>query len=458
MPAILLLFLATPIFPGDKPPAWAEFPRRNAIVIAVKRTGPAVVNISTERIVVKRYDPFFGMRDRFFDPFFEDFFSRFGREQRIKTHSLGSGVILDSDGLIVTNEHVVRKASKINVILADGTELEAELASADPEQDIAVLKVPSSPKLKAAPVGTSSDLMIGETAIALGNPFGLENSVSVGVISAKNRTIMAEGKVLYKDLIQTDAAVNPGNSGGPLLNIRGEVIGINTAIYAEGQGIGFAIPIDKVISIIEGFLDYRVMKEIWIGLEVQSVTKEMAQAMGVDAKGVIVSHVDKNSPAAKAGLAVGDIIRKLDGKSVNRVLDFKKGILHHEKGDKARIEFLRNGKSHSTTLVLQALPKQSPEVLIRAKMGLQVQALTPLLARRLGLRAYRGILITEVEKNGPADVAGLRQLDVILQIGRFRIERTRELGGLLSHLKPGVRIPIIVARENMLGRTVLTLR
>jgi len=443
---------------GEEKEESPVFPRRNAIVKAVERTGAAVINISTERIVVQQVDPFYGMRDRFFEPFFKDFFGRFGHQRKIATHSLGSGVILDRDGYIVTNEHVVRKASQIHVTLDDKTSLEASLVSADPENDIAVLKVEKSPKLKAAAIGTSADLMIGETAIALGNPFGLENSVSVGVVSAKNRSIIADGKVVYSDFIQTDAAINPGNSGGPLLNIHGEVIGINTAVHAEGQGIGFAIPIDKVVSILGDLLDYRVLKQIWVGLQLQRVTPDLSKALGAPAGGLIVTEVEKGSPAERSGLALHDLITGVGDEKVSSRLDFNKEILGHKKDDTVAIRVLRDGKSKQMQLTLAQAPKLSAVELIGKKLGIQVQEMNRLLARRLGLRAAQGLLITELEEVGPADTAGLRQLDVIIQVDRFRVSHPDHLGRLLPHVKPGTSVQFIIIRGNHFARTVLKAR
>ena len=443
---------------GEQTPPPQEFPRRNAVVAAVERTGPAVVNISTERIVVQRFDPFYGRRDRFIDPLFEQFFGRFGHQKKIRTNSLGSGVVLDLEGHIITNEHVIRKASQVHVTLSDKTTLEAKLISADADNDLAVLKVEPSDKLQAAPIGTSSDLMIGETAIALGNPFGLENSVSVGVISAKNRSITAEGEVVFTDLVQTDAAVNPGNSGGPLLNIRGEVIGINTAVHAEGQGISFAIPVDKVVAILADLLDYRVLKEIWIGVELQRLTPEMSQTLGTEGEGVIVSEVGKGSPAEKAGLAVWDVITSVDGKKVSTVLDFNRQILGHEKGDSVQLDYRRKDRDQKATIKLAAVPKLSTDELISRKLGVEVQAMTTALARRLGLRAAQGLVITKTENGGPAAAAGLRPLDVIVQIGRFRLTQPDHLGLLLQQVKTGASIQVVIVRRDYFGRAVVKVR
>ena len=463
-PAWLGLFccfsLLLPGFPafGEDAPAKPEFPRRNAVVRAVERTGPSVVNISTEKIIVQRFDPFYGLQDNLFEPFFRDFFGRYGHQRKVRTHSLGSGVILDENGYIVTNEHVIRRASRIQVTLADKTELEAKLVSADPENDLAVLKIPPSSKLVSAPIGISSDLMIGETAIALGNPFGLENSVSVGVISATNRSITVDQNVVYRDFIQTDAAVNPGNSGGPLLNINGEVIGINTAVYAEGQGISFAIPVNKVMSTLEELLDYRMLKEIWIGVQVQQLTPEMSQKLDYKGRGIIVSDVISKSPASGAGLQEWDIITRVNSEPVKTVLDFKKKILALNRGDKVKVDYMRSSTTQSTSITLEAVPKPSAAELTLKKLGLKVQTVNRQLAKRLRLRTSQGLLITEIERNGPAHRARFHAMDVIIQIDRFRISNTEQLGRLLQYVSAGAAIRIIYVRGDVIARTLLKAR
>lgn len=439
----------------EKPPV---FPRRNAIVKAVERTAASVVNISTERIVVQRTDPFFKLRGRFSDPSFDNFFKNFGQQRQVRTSSLGSGVILDSNGYIVTNEHVVRKASEIHVTLQDKTTLIATLVSSDPENDLAVLKVPADEKLQAAPIGTSSDLMIGETAIAAGNPFGLENLVSVGVISAKNRSIVAEGEVIFDDFLQTDAAINPGNSGGPLLNIHGEVIGINTAVYAEGQGIGFAIPIDKVINILEGLLDFRVLKEIWFGANAQSLTAVIASNLEAKVSGVLVADIEADSPAEKAGLKPSDIITRIDNQKINNLLDFKKEILRHENSDRLSIQYLRDGKTHISSLTLGVIPPLSFEELISRKLGVKLQSLTPELAKKFHLRVAGGLVVTEIEIGGPAHKSGLRQLDVIIQLGRLRLNKEEHLARLIKEIKPNSQISVLLIRGDYLARSVVISR
>ncbi|NUN24102.1 MAG: trypsin-like peptidase domain-containing protein, partial [Candidatus Jettenia caeni] len=295
--------------------------RKTPVVMAVEKIGPAVANIRTERLIAQRHvDPYFGSRSEFFEQYFNEFFGQ-SQKQTIE-RPLGSGVIIDEDGYIVTNEHVVSRASKIKVRLSNGQDFEATMISSDPISDIAVLKINSPTPLPYVKMGTSKDLMIGETVIALGNPFGLENSVTTGVLSAKNRTITFNseyGEINYNGLIQTDALINPGNSGGPLINIDGELIGINAAIVNQAQGIGFAIPVDKVRETLVKLFNFRELNKIWFGVQVE----EQADT----SKGIVVSSVEPKSPAYKANIKTGDYITKIDSKEILNILDFEKYIL-----------------------------------------------------------------------------------------------------------------------------------
>ncbi|NQT19790.1 MAG: trypsin-like peptidase domain-containing protein, partial [Planctomycetes bacterium] len=252
--------------------------RRTPVVEAVEKCSPAVVNISSERVIRQQYGPLFGHRDRMFDQLFREFRQRYHGHERL-ARSLGSGVIVDPSGIVVTNEHVINRASKITVTLVNGRRYEARLISSDPENDLAVLQIDAPEPLPCIQMGTSSDLMIGETIIAMGNPMGLENSVAAGVLSATDRSVAAEGKVVLEHLIQIDATINPGNSGGALVNINGELIGINTAIVADAQGIGFALPVDRVKNVLVNLLDYRLHKRMWLGVRLQEITPDIAEQL-----------------------------------------------------------------------------------------------------------------------------------------------------------------------------------
>src|SRR5438046_488932 len=283
--------------------------RRSLVVQAVEKASPAVVNVSTEQIVERHASPFPFPQDPFFEEFFRDFVDP--RPRRFKTTSLGSGVIVAADGTIMTNVHVIERASRVRVTLNDQREFDATLVGADADADIAVLRVKAGGDLPHIPFGTSADLMIGETVIAIGNPFGLSHTVTTGVVSAVGRSLRDEERT-YTDFIQTDASINPGNSGGPLLDIKGELVGINTAIYGKAQGIGFAIPVDRARRVMKDLVSYGEVRHAWVGLVVQNLTPDLAQHFGVR-RGVVVAQVEPTSPAEAAGIARGDAVTKVDG-------------------------------------------------------------------------------------------------------------------------------------------------
>ncbi|HHT9110824.1 MAG TPA: S1C family serine protease, partial [Candidatus Brocadiaceae bacterium] len=340
--------------------------RRTPVVIAIEKASPAVANISTERIITQRHvDPYFGSRSEVFDQFFNEFFGQ-SQKQMIE-RPLGSGVIIDEDGYIVTNEHVVSRASKIKVRLSDGKDFEATMISSDPFSDLAVLKINSSTPFPYVKMGTSKDLMIGETVVALGNPFGLENSVTTGVLSAKNRTITFNneyGDIKYDGLIQTDALINPGNSGGPLINIDGELIGINAAIVNQAQGIGFAIPVDKVRQTLVKLFNFRELNKVWFGVQVEEQDDS--------SRGIKVSSVEQGSPAYKANVKVGDYITKIDSKEIFDILDFEKYILKKNVDDKLSFNINRGGREMKIVVTLEKAPLPPIEKLALEKLGLYV--------------------------------------------------------------------------------------
>ena len=313
---LLLLFFITAFFQmGPQALLSHSADRESPVVKAVRKVSPAVVNISSSYEIRKRVNPFSGFGlDPFFENFFRDFFDpRF--EQRRQSTSLGSGVIIDGKrGFILTNAHVIERAASIKVVLQDEREFEAQIVGADPDSDLSVLKIDSNDALPAIEMGSSDDLMIGESVIAIGNPFGFSHTVTTGVISAINRSIRTDDKVFH-DFIQIDASINPGNSGGPLLNIDGDLIGINTAIYAKAQGIGFAIPIDKAKKIISDLIQFGEVIQAWIGITVQNLDERLADYLNFPRKkGVMVKAVESGSPAQKAGLQKGDIILSIGNK------------------------------------------------------------------------------------------------------------------------------------------------
>src|SRR5262245_6168652 len=313
--------------------------RRSLVVEAVEKDGPAVVNVSTEQIVERRASPFAFQDDPFFDEFFRDFVDP--RPRRYKTTSLGSGVIVAADGTIVTNVHVIERASRIHVTLADEREFDATLVGADTDADIAVVRVKTGAPLPFISLGSSADLLIGETVIAIGNPFGLSHTVTTGVVSAVGRSLREEDRT-YIDFIQTDASINPGNSGGPLLNIKGDLIGVNTAIYGKAQGIGFAIPVDRVRRVMKDLVSYGEVRRTWVGLSVQDLSRDLAEHFGTR-RGVVVSDVEPKSPAAAAGIARGDAILRIDGRDVASREEFEQRIEDHAEGDRITLTLRREG-------------------------------------------------------------------------------------------------------------------
>jgi serine protease Do len=352
--------------PGaSQPGSWTGEPtggdalsqRRTAAVIAAERVGPAVVSISVTSIRLVRANPF----DGFFGRFFPD---RGFMPQEVS--SLGSGVIIDRRGIVVTNEHVVRDAKEIKVSLPDGRTLDGVLVAADRAYDIAVLRIPAE-DLPEAPVGDSDDLVVGEWAIALGNPFGFllnsyQPTVTAGVISATNRDIRAEQEMdaIYKNMIQTDAAINPGNSGGPLVNALGEVVGINTFIFTAGGGnlgISFAIPVNTVIRIVREILEYGRVRQVWIGIRVQEISKMVADYFQIqDRRGLLVWGIDEGSPAVRAGIKVGDIIRSVNGVRVSRAAEAWQLIFGATIGDVIELEMEREGQRRKVRITLEEAP------------------------------------------------------------------------------------------------------
>lgn len=418
--------------------------RKTPVVEAVERAGPAVANISTERLVVQRHtDPFFSGRSELFREFFESYFGTY-EKKKIET-PLGSGVIIDPEGYIVTNEHVTSAASKLLVSLSDGSQYEAQLISSDPEMDLAVMKVEANKPLPYVRLGTSSDLMTGETVIALGNPLGFENSVTTGVLSAVNRTITVPGKygeIKYEGLIQTDALINPGNSGGPLINIDGELIGINTAIVATAQGIGFAIPVDKVKEALVKLFNFQEINRVWLGLQIKE------QSGG----GIAVDAVEEGSPAQKAGLQVGDAVMALDDRRITDVLEFEKYLLKKNAGDSLRMLVDRKGREKTFKVTLEKVPLPPAEKLAMEKLGLEVQTFTPEIAHKLGLDwVTGGVLISGVEARSPAGETGVEPGMVIISLGDYKTSSLEEMARLLDRVKGGERVDVGLAWVDRMG-------
>jgi len=403
---------------GFSQPGWGlNSERESPVVRAVRKVSPAVVNISSSYEVRKRANPFsgFGM-DPFFEEFFKDFFDpRF--ERRRKSTSLGSGVVIDGKrGFILTNAHLIERSGNIKVVLEDEREFEANIVGADPDSDLAVLQIDSPTRLPSIEMGSSDDLMIGETVIAIGNPFGFSHTVTTGVISAVDRSIRTDERV-FLDFIQIDASINPGNSGGPLLNINGDLIGINTAIYAKAQGIGFAIPINKAKKIISDLIQFGEVIQTWIGISVQNLDKKLAGYLKVPGKkGVMVKALEPDSPASNAGLKEGDIILAIGNKKIASVQDYWSVKKTYAAGDTLKTKIWRNGKTETAHIKSRVFPMEMADDLALRLMGIRVADLTPKNRGDYRISVRQGVVISEID--GRSDLAriGARPGDVIRQI------------------------------------------
>jgi len=388
--------------------------RRSLVVRVAEASSPAVVNISTEVVPDRRVNPFYQFRGSpFFDEFFRDFFESPSRSQA----SLGSGVIIRPDGTILTNEHVILRTAKIKVTLLDGREFEGKLIGSDPESDLAVIRITGKEPFPTIRMGTSKDLMIGETVIAIGNPFGLSHTVTAGVISSLHRSIKAEGRI-YRDFIQTDASINPGNSGGPLLNIMGELIGINTAIYREAQGIGFAIPVDRVKRIVDDLIAYGEVHPAWIGIRIQEVNPSLVRHFGYTGKGgVVVTRVFPGSAGEKGGLERGDIVERVGRIEILSLDDYYQAIRQFTSGDAIDFTIFRQGKKIRLSVRGGDFPLEHGLRLARSVLGIDVAEIDDEMIRKYNLYTGAGVVVTSVDRRKILGRIGVQLGDVIRQIG-----------------------------------------
>ena len=427
--ALLIAALALPAVAAARG-AESDPERRSLVVQAVEKASPAVVNVSTEQIVEQRRSPFPFPQDPFFEEFFRDFVDP--RPRRFKTTSLGSGVIVAADGTIMTNVHVIQRASRIHVTLLDQREFDAKLVGADADADIAVLRIKAGGDLPHIPFGTSADLMIGETVIAIGNPFGLSHTVTTGVVSAVGRSLRDEDRT-YTDFIQTDASINPGNSGGPLLNIKGELVGIDTAIYGKAQGIGFAIPVDRARRVMKDLVSYGEVHHAWIGLVVQNLSPELAEHFGVR-RGVVVAAVESKSPAEAAGLARGDAITKVDGREVASRDEFEQRIEDHAEGDRVTLTLRRDGRDEDVRLAAAAFPVARADELAWQLLGLEAVA------------DDEGLVVRRVRSGSPAARIGVQKGDRLLGLGGTPLRSVAELRRKMVEVRAARSILLSVGR------------
>jgi serine protease Do len=421
---------------------------RNGFVQVAKKVQPSVVSIRSERTVTVSPGEGFG-EDFFKGTPFEDFFKQYGGPPtKRRQMGEGSGVIVDGEGYILTNYHVVLGADKLTVRLFDGKELKGTVQGTDPKTDLAVVHV----EVKGLPVATLGDsdkLQVGEWAIAIGSPFGLEETVTVGVISAKGRKGLGTGT--YEDFIQTDASINPGNSGGPLVNIDGEVIGINAMIIQPGQGIGFAIPINLAKAIMTELIKKGKVVRPWVGIGLQDLTPELMKSFNVEEKeGAVISQVFEGSPAEKAGLKVGDIVVEIDGKKIKNSQDVVSEVLKKQVGQKTEITLIREGKRIQVQVTTVEMPTeaagQKTPSAVKEWFGLRVTTVTPDIAKQLKLLKAEGVVIDNVEAGSVGQDAGLRRGDVILEVNRQKVRDESDYRSLMEKTKQGQSVLFLISR------------
>lgn len=427
-----------------------------ATVSVASDVGKSVVSISS---VVKEKigrnfqfgSPFEGFENDPFQRFFEDFFGSFP-EREFERKGLGSGVIIDKDGYILTNEHVISGATQIKVKLYDGREFDAEVKGKDQRSDLAVIKIDAK-NLPAAQLGNSDDLKIGKWVIAAGNPFGFaienpEPTVTVGVVSALHRDLPAIGKRAwgYGDLIQTDAAINPGNSGGPLVNLQGEVVGINTAIITTTggyQGLGFAIPINNAKRILNRLLKGEKVLYGWLGVNIQDLNEDLRNYFGIkEREGVIVLKVYKDSPAEKAGLKEGDLILTFEGQAVKKTRDLIKMVSTSEVGSQISVGIIRSGKKMTVRVKIGKMPKDiegfedlESEEAVSTFGGMTVEDITDLNKRRFRIKDDEGVVIVNIEEDSVADKSDLKIGDVITKVERKTVKNKEDFKKVTSNIK-----------------------
>jgi len=426
----------------------------------VEMVSNSVVNISTSKKKrVRPYNPFqgFGGRSRRGDPF-DDFFDRFFEgmpERHFQQQSLGSGFIFKPDGHILTNNHVVANSDEIIVRLSDEHEYKAKIIGRDEETDLAVIKIEDGDKkdFPYVPLGNSGMLNIGDWVMAIGNPFGLSHTVTAGIVSAKGRVI---GAGPYDNFIQTDASINPGNSGGPLFNMKGEVVGINTAIYASGQGLGFAIPVNMAKKLVPQLIAHgKVMDRGWLGVMIQGITPELAKSFGLpeDQKGALIGDVVPGSPADKAGLKRGDVIIKFNDQEVKKSTELPRIVATTAPGIVSKVVVIREGKEETFDVTLgkrdktkQVAEKDTGSTDVD-KVGLVVAGITASDAHELAIPPDKGVLVKRVEPGSAAEEAGIRTNDVIYEVNGAKVNSVAEYNAATKKLEKGKIARLLIRRQ-----------
>lgn len=447
--AVLLaaLITAVPVLAADLPHPPGAPPSFADLAARVKGS---VVNISTTQVVEGNpMMEFFGPHSPF-GKFFGDQFSGKMPQGHMTTHALGSGFVINSDGLILTNNHVVEKATEIKVKLQNGKEYDAKIVGRDPKTDLALIQAkPDKDFPQPAVLGNSDAMRVGDWVMAVGNPFGLGQTVTTGIISGTGRVI---GAGPYDDFLQTDAAINPGNSGGPLFDMNGAVIGINTAIVAQGQGIGFAIPIDEAKALLPQLKAGKVVRG-WLGVMIQDLTPALAKSFGIkETRGVLVANVSADSPAAKAGIQQGDVIVRFNGKPVESSRELSQMAAASAPSSQVKIDIIRDGNPKTLAVTIGTMTEEgqtTPSQTEKTEWGMQVQQLTPELAQRLGFDSNaKGVVISAVQPQSAADNAGLRPGDMIVEANRHKVDDLQAYQRAIKGVTPGANLLLLVQRDS----------
>jgi serine protease Do len=414
---------------------WSQ--RQTPVVEAVKRVRAAVVNIHSERTVSGQ------------QPSNEELLALAPSQNRV--NGMGTGIIIDPRGYIVTNQHVVDEVNLIRVRLCDGTTAPATIVARDQETDLALLKIDVSRPLPVMPLGTANDLMLGETVIAIGNAYGYENTVTVGIVSATNRDVTLNKEVSYKALIQTCASINPGNSGGPLVNIYGDLVGVNVAIRAGAQGIGFAIPVDTMIRVAAGMLATKSRSGVPHGLFVKDEIVNPRDDSGV-VRQIVIDRVDSNTPAGKAGVQRGDVLLRVGDTPLATSLDLERALLDRQSGDKITVVVKRDGAEQQLDLVLDGS-------LTWRKLGLRLQNTSADTVLRTHPQLHGGMLVNDVRPDGPASKAGIQRGDILLGLHQWEMLSMDNVLFVLNHPDLATFNPVkfYVLRSGTVHRGVLTL-
>jgi serine protease Do len=421
-----------------------------------EKVRPGVVNI---QVVKKVKNVNFAFGNSPGNPFGDE--SPFGRffegnpSGDQKQEGVGSGFIVSQDGYIITNNHVVEDADQIKVKLANGKEYDAKVVGRDPKTDLAIVKIDGAKDLHPLSLGNSEDLKVGSWVVAIGSPFGLEQTVTQGIVSGKGRVI---GSGPYDDFIQTDASINPGNSGGPLVNMKGEVIGINAAINPNGQGIGFAIPIDMAKAVIPQLEQKGSVTRGWLGIGIQEITPALQKSFGLkDKEGVLVADVFKGSPAEKAGIERGDVILRFDGKEIAESKDLPRIVASTPVGETVNIKLLRDGKIVERTVKVGEMEEKTEAAQLpsRKSLGITVQELTPEIARDLNLKRETGVVVTSVEPGSSAADAGIQTGDVIQEVNRKPVKDVQDFSQKIAQAKSQDNVLLLIQRgQNSLFASV----